>query len=60
MPPLQRARAIKAMNRLTWCEATHAPQVKVLALQGHVLDLQRQLEQMELERAHNRCALVGR
>jgi len=31
-------------------------QAKVLALQGHVWDLQRQLVQMELERTHNRCA----
>ena len=30
-------------------------QAKVLALEGHVLALQRQLEQMELERAHNKC-----
>jgi len=29
-------------------------QAKVLALQDHVWDLQRQLEQMELERTHNR------
>ena len=30
--------------------------MKVLALEGHVLDLQRQLQQLELQRTHERCA----
>ena len=33
-------------------------QVKVLALEGHVLDLQRQLQQLELQRTHEMCALA--
>ena len=41
----------------TWLTQLYATQAKVLALQGHVLDLQRQLEKMELERTHDRFAL---